>query len=121
MTSNTSIYSLLSPAAKRLLGIAKAGPRPIISGGTPTTECERILPIIFMLSLLASALVIRRQALAPSETWEEFPPVDFPSLLKEGFSLAKASKVVSYLIPSSVSTSKDFFSFLILVNSTQIG
>jgi len=50
--------------------------------------------------------------------YEELPAVVIPSFLKAGFNLDNPSKVVSFLIPSSLSTVISFtspLSFLILV------
>lgn len=118
-----SIWSIVIPAKVKALGIATAGPMPIISGATPTAVWEMIFPRIGNPSHLASSLVIRMQALAPSLTWEEFPPVDLPSLLKDGFNLERPSIVVSPLIPSSFSTRiflEFFFSSMISTLTGQI-
>ena len=44
LISKTSISLISKPAFLRAAGIATAGPIPIISGGTPATAYETILP-----------------------------------------------------------------------------
>ena len=60
------------------------------------------LPRIGKLSFLAIDLLVRIATAAPSVIYDELPPVDLPSLLKAGFSLASYSRVVG-LAPSSLS------------------
>ena len=43
-----------------------------------------------------------RTAAAPSVVWDEFPAVESPVFLKDGFSLASPSAVVPGLIPLSL-------------------
>jgi len=110
--------SFVRPAFANTFGIATPGPIPIISGGTPTTVYAINLPIIGNLSFSATDLLAKSTAAAPSVVYEELPAVVIPSFLKAGFNLDNPSKVVSFLIPSSLSTVISFtspLSFLILV------
>ena len=61
------------------------------------------LPTIGRFNWLAVDLLVKITAAAPSVIYEEFPPVEAPSLEKAGFNLFRDSRVVS-LIPSSLST-----------------
>lgn len=72
-------------------------------GGTPIEAELNNLPNIGKFNYLATDLLARITAAAPSVIYEEFPPVDLPSLLKAGFNFYNDSRVVG-LIPSSLST-----------------
>jgi len=61
-------------------------------------------------NFLAVDLLAKTTAAAPSETWELFPAVVVPVGLKAGFSFARLSSVVYFLIPSSSETTTYFFS-----------
>jgi len=56
----------LSPVYSRAFGIAKAGPIPITSGGTPAAEKLKILPLIGSPIFLAHDLLAKRMTAAPS-------------------------------------------------------
>lgn len=98
------------PHYSNALGMAKAGPIPMISGGTPAHAKLSILPLIGRPSFNATDLLAKRITDAPSVTWLEFPAVVVPPFLKAGFNLPRPSKVVSGLTPSSLSTNI-FFEF----------
>mmetsp|Transcript_115437 Transcript_115437/g.327101 ORF Transcript_115437/g.327101 Transcript_115437/m.327101 type:complete len:392 (+) Transcript_115437:296-1471(+) len=95
-----------SPAFTKTSGMAKAGPMPITSGGTPTSAEARRAASTGMPSSSAFERRIRSTAAAPSVVWLELPAVVEPSGLKAGFSFARASRVVARM-PSSLSTSTD--------------
>jgi len=83
----------------------------MISGGHPATANPITLPWIFKPNFLATSLLAKRTAAAPSVTYDELPAVVVPpSLLNAGFNFARPSRVVSPLTPSSLSTIT-FFSF----------
>jgi len=84
--------------------MAKAGPIPMTSGGTPMTEYATNFPKIGSFSFSATDLLAKRTPAAPSVTYDEFPAVVVPPCLKAGFNLPKLCKVVSFLIPSSYIT-----------------
>jgi hypothetical protein len=56
------------PHYSKALGIAKAGPTPIISGGTPAHAKLSILPLIGRPSFTATDLLAKRTTAAPSVT-----------------------------------------------------
>ena len=56
------------PAFLRAAGMAKAGPTPIISGGTPATEKLTTLPYTFNPNFLATSLLASKTTEAPSVT-----------------------------------------------------
>ena len=62
---------------------------PINSAGTPATAKLKILPLIGKPSLLATDLLAKRTAAAPSVTWLEFPAVVVPSFENAGLSFDK--------------------------------
>ena len=77
----------------------------MISGGTPATAYPKILPYTFKPSFLATSLLARRTAAAPSVVYDELPAVVVPpTFLNAGFSLAKPSSDVPTLTPSSMFT-----------------
>lgn len=80
--------------------MAKAGPTPIIDGGTPTTEKSTYLPIIGSPNLLAALLEAKRTTAAPSVIWELFPAVLHPFGLNAGRNFCKSYNLVG-LGPSS--------------------
>src|SRR6266550_4000323 len=110
----------LRPVFSSALGIANAGPTPMILGGTPATTPVTYFPRIGNPRRLATDRLASSTAAAPSDTCEAFPEqenievdarqatrktdipawVD-PSLVKAGFNLARLSYVTPSLIPSS--------------------
>lgn len=100
MISYTSISSLFNPAFFKASGIAKAGPIPIISGGTPATAYDLYLAKIGNPSLTATDLLANNTPAAPSVTYELLPAVVEPPFLKAGLNLLNYCLLV-YLIPSS--------------------
>lgn len=91
----------VTPAASSAGGIAIAGPIPMMDGSHPTTMLDRSTSFTGSPSSFAFALVIKRQAAAPSDTWELFPAVVLPPFLKAGFNFARDSRVVPSRTPSS--------------------
>ena len=68
LISKISISFTSRPAFYKATGIAKAGPIPITSGGTPAQAYDNILPCTLRPSFLAIDLLVSITQAAPSET-----------------------------------------------------
>ena len=67
----------------------------MISGGTPATAYPSNLPRGCTSSSSTRRWLITTAAAAPSEVWDALPAVTLPFTRNTGFSLAKASKLVT--------------------------
>ena len=81
----------LRPFFYKSYGIAAAGPIPIMLGGTPATVQSMNLAKIGKPNFLATDLLAKRTAAAPSVTYDELPAVVDPSFPKAGFNFDNPS------------------------------
>ena len=92
--------------------MAGTGPIPIIEGSTPASAYPVKVAKIGKFNVLATSLVVKIKAAAPSLIPEEFPAVTIPSVLKTGLNELRDSTVVSGRILSSLSIEITCFIFL---------
>ena len=93
--------------------MAGTGPIPIIEGSTPASAYPVKVAKIGKFKVLATSLVVKIKAAAPSLIPEEFPAVTTPSVLKTGLRALRDSTVVSGRILSSLSIITICFVFLL--------
>ena len=96
--------------------MAGTGPIPIIEGSTPASAYPVKVASIGKFKVLATSLVVKITAAAPSLMPEEFPAVTTPSFLKAGLREPRDSTVVSGRINSSLSIEMTCFVFLFVIS-----
>lgn len=94
LTSIKSMSSNVKFAFFKTFCIAGTGPKPIISGGTPTDEKATSRANGFKLCFDAADSDANKTAAAPSQMPDAEPAVTTPSFLNTGCNFARDSNVV---------------------------